>query len=78
MRADKIGYLKGTAEFDLPFSRGLCTNVREFFLQDGFLSDTLGVGPPWAPTVYKPYPRIVRDSEDWVNNIWENKYWSCC
>ncbi|CAM9803236.1 unnamed protein product [Pylaiella littoralis] len=32
----------------------------------------------WRPRVWKLPERIVRDSEDWRSNLWENKYWSCC
>jgi palmitoyltransferase len=35
MRADKVGYLEGTRDFDLPFSRGLSGNLRRFCLADG-------------------------------------------
>ena len=32
----------------------------------------------WRPTVWKMPKSIVRDSEDWWNHPWQNKYWSCC
>ncbi|GBG34080.1 Protein S-acyltransferase 10 [Hondaea fermentalgiana] len=35
LRADKISYLEGTRDFDLPFSRGLRTNLHRFCILDG-------------------------------------------
>lgn len=35
MNADRISYLEGTRDFDLPFSRGLSFNVRRFCILDG-------------------------------------------
>ena len=32
----------------------------------------------WAPTPWVRPAFIDRDSEDWWNNPWQNKYWSCC
>jgi hypothetical protein len=32
----------------------------------------------WVPTLWKMPTRILRDSEDWWNHPWQNKYWSCC
>ncbi len=32
----------------------------------------------WLPTVWKMPTCIDRDSEDWWNHPWSNKYWSCC
>eukprot|EP00903_Cladosiphon_okamuranus_P019634 g18054.t1 len=40
-----------------------------------------GATPPaarWRPRIWKLPGKIVRDSEDWRSNLWENKYWSCC
>ena len=33
MRSDRIDYLKGTRDFDLPYSRGLGGNLKFFFFQ---------------------------------------------
>ncbi|KAL7575565.1 hypothetical protein ACA910_020140 [Epithemia clementina (nom. ined.)] len=32
----------------------------------------------WRPTVWYPPGKVVRDSEDWWEHPWQNKYWSCC
>ena len=32
----------------------------------------------WTPVLWRPPGKIDRDSEDWWQNPWENKYWSCC
>lgn len=32
----------------------------------------------WTPMIWKMPDRIVRDSEEWWNHPWQNKYWSCC
>jgi len=75
MRTEKISYLEGTRDFDLPFSRGLCTNLKHFVMQDGAVA--LLLGREWKPLTYKLEP-FTRDSDNVYDNIWENKYWSCC
>jgi hypothetical protein len=32
----------------------------------------------WTPVLWYPPGKIVRDSEDWWEHPWQNKYWSCC
>jgi hypothetical protein len=32
----------------------------------------------WMPTLWKMPRSIDRESEDWWNHPWQNKYWSCC
>ena len=32
----------------------------------------------WIPVLWKMPDFIERDSEDWYNHPWQNKYWSCC
>eukprot|EP00804_Cyclotella_cryptica_P000291 CCRYP_010220-RA/>CCRYP_010220-RA protein AED:0.00 eAED:0.00 QI:57/-1/1/1/-1/0/1/246/329 len=32
----------------------------------------------WAPIAWKMPTFIDRDSEEWWNHPWQNKYWSCC
>jgi len=32
----------------------------------------------WTPVLWRPPGKIDRDSDDWWQNPWENKYWSCC
>mmetsp|Transcript_11801 Transcript_11801/g.15322 ORF Transcript_11801/g.15322 Transcript_11801/m.15322 type:complete len:428 (+) Transcript_11801:133-1416(+) len=75
MRTEKISYLAGTKDFDLPFSRGLCTNLTSCIVQDGLIAMLLR--REWKPFTYKREP-IVRDSDNIFDNLWENKYWSCC
>lgn len=54
-----------------------------FVKYDGDLSVELqkkgnaGVGE-WTPVLWRPPGKIDRDSDDWWQNPWENKYWSCC
>jgi len=74
LRSEKISYLKGTRDFDLPFSKGIRFNLKRFCILDGlrlmFVSE-------WKPRVWETQ-RIDRESEDVWQNMWENKYWSCC
>jgi len=73
--ARHIDYLKGTKLADLPFSKGLIGNLQMFCCQkDVFIEKE----QPWRPTLWQPPGKIVRDSEDWWANPWQNKYWSCC
>lgn len=32
----------------------------------------------WTPILWRPPGKIDRDSENVWDNLWENKYWSCC
>jgi hypothetical protein len=32
----------------------------------------------WTPQLWEKPGPIVRDSPDWWNHPWKNKYWSCC
>ncbi|CAJ1949380.1 unnamed protein product [Cylindrotheca closterium] len=32
----------------------------------------------WSPMIWKREENIIRDSEDWWNHPWQNKYWQCC
>ena len=83
MRSDEVTYLRNTEDFDLPFSNGLCGNLSGFCcVRSGVLRalQMLRTGEPvaWKPTQWARPKYIVRDSEDWANNLWQNKYWSCC
>ena len=83
MRSDEVTYLRNTEDFDLPFSNGLCGNLAGFCcVRSGVARalQTLRTGAPvaWRPTQWARPKYIVRDSEDWANNLWQNKYWSCC
>ncbi|KDO22453.1 hypothetical protein SPRG_12734 [Saprolegnia parasitica CBS 223.65] len=72
---EKLKYLTGTRECDLPFSHGLCGNLRAFCcLRPGCLSPKSA----WMPFAWKPVGKIERDSDQIWNHLWENKYYSCC
>lgn len=76
LKAHTLDYLHNTEEFDLPFSRGFCRNLRVYLGQDGtwaFLRRR-----PWTHVPWQRPARVDRDSEDWWRNPWQNKYWSCC
>ncbi|GMI15222.1 hypothetical protein TrVE_jg236 [Triparma verrucosa] len=76
--SDNIDYLKGTKECDLPFSKGIDGNLKLFCChKDAMWSNFVGKNK-WGPTVWRAPKRIIRDSEDWWEHPWENKYWSCC
>ncbi|CAM9244784.1 unnamed protein product, partial [Ectocarpus fasciculatus] len=85
--SDSLEYLEETREFDLPFSEGLLGNLRGFCcsrddlrIRGGWLRSAgrAATVADWRPRLWKLPGRIVRDSEDWRSNLWENKYWSCC
>lgn len=86
-KGSRIDYLADFEECDLPFSKGLCTNIRLFcwVLPRGTSGIDAGVGPRnrklrWLPAIwdFDPPKKFNRNSRDWWNNLWENKYWSCC
>lgn len=79
---------------DLPFYRGIIQNIYLCCRGDDVChtsrsrcrlvtcgSQPSTSSPPrttWTPTLWnKPGP-IIRDSPDWWNHPWKNKYWSCC
>ena len=70
-RPHHIDYLRGTQLNDCPFSKGLCSNLFQFFCQRGGQTD-------WRPILWQTPGKIVRDSEDWWEHPFENKYWTCC
>lgn len=84
----RLWYLAGSEpqDCDLPYSRGLCTNLRLFCceLETGGLCCGLlrraktGGGQPWQPTAWVYPGRVERDGSDWTANLWSNQYWSCC
>ena len=80
-----LEYLRGTEMTDLPFSfSSLDQNLSYFCCQrDTLLScdsknNSSHQHRSWRPTLWLPPGRIVRDSEDWWEHPWQNKYWSCC
>jgi len=75
MRNDRIDYLRGTKDFDLPYSAGVVNNLRMFCCNDGLLARMRGY--EWEPVQWGKPKAFTRDGE-WTDNIWENKHWSCC
>ena len=83
-----LDYLENTEEtMDLPFYRGIIPNLYLCCRSDALCNSNSGGGlchvgsqlqMSWTPTIWnKPGPSI-RDSPDWWNHPWKNKYWSCC
>ena len=77
MRSDKVWYLAGTRDFDLPFSTGALSNLKFFCFSDALCTRPMADGS-WEPRKWPPVGEIERESEDLWNNLWENKYWACC
>ena len=80
--ARRLWYLAGTdpRECDLPFSAGLCSNLRAFccVMDDGCLGPPLRRRREWQPVAWAYPGRPERDSPDWRSHLWENRYFSCC
>ncbi|KAL7473146.1 hypothetical protein ACHAXS_013570 [Conticribra weissflogii] len=55
-------------------SSRLHQRIRKFFNYFVLLEEEKG----WTPMLWKMPDQIVRDSEEWWNHPWQNKYWSCC
>ena len=73
----QIDYLDGTEDFDLPYSMGVWGNLKVFCCNDG--AAVWARQREWKPMPYElPDTAWDKDSEDWWNNPWKNKYWSCC
>ena len=70
-----LDYLQGTKESDFPFSKGCFRNLQQFCCQRDTICQRHSA---WAPIVWQPPGKIIRDSEDWWEHPWQNKYWSCC
>jgi palmitoyltransferase len=75
-----LDYLQGTQPMDLPFSKGVIYNLRHFCCIRDALCSYLASGgaAKWMPEKWLPPGKIIRDSEDWWEHPWQNKYWSCC
>lgn len=89
--ADRLWYLAGTnpQDCDLPYSRGLSRNLRSFCcILDGaprLLGAAFACGwrhlrgvDGWTPTKWESPGPVDRDSPNVVNNLWSNRYYSCC
>lgn len=86
MKSEKLKYLRGTRDFDLPFSMGMRANLVFFFTSDSAVQLTvnrlLGKQTEWKPHLW-PKPNInditeARNSTDVWQHPWHNRYWSCC
>jgi DHHC palmitoyltransferase len=87
-----LDYLQNTEEtMDLPFYRGILQNIYLCCKSDDLCCNALRrcdcgrrrsirqpQRPPWTPILWEKPGPIVRDSPDWWNHPWKNKYWSCC
>jgi len=75
MKHDKLEYLAGTkGPCELPFSKGLCFNLRMFFFEHGIKL----MWTKWVPWSWSRPKVVVTNSEDWWKHPWQNKYWTCC
>lgn len=83
-KGNHLEYLEGTSACDLPFSSGLLSNLKLFCCTRDASSKWLSyIGITnreiqWTPILWKPVGTTFHDSDDWQNNLWSNKYWSCC
>ena len=78
-----IEYLSGTDMCDLPYSNGLCHNIRLFCCFRDRLAQYCRRRHDlehleWTPILWKPIGPIDQNSSDIWSNPWQNKYWSCC
>lgn len=75
--SENVWYLRHFRVCDLPFSEGLLRNVRGFCcLRDGLCSSLYK--REWKARTWPVPAPYDRYSENVCENIWENKYWSCC
>lgn len=74
----KLDYLRDTQPTDLIFSQGCLRNVKIRCRMEQHACGWRQRDPKWEPIIWNPPGKIVRDSEDWWNHPWQNKYWSCC
>jgi hypothetical protein len=77
-----IDYLQDIHDImDLPFNRGFVQNIQSCCINDDICYNKhcsyIG-NDKWKPTIWRKPGNIVRDSPDWWNHPWQNKYWSCC
>eukprot|EP00542_Grammatophora_oceanica_P016728 CAMPEP_0194034674 /NCGR_PEP_ID=MMETSP0009_2-20130614/7099_1 /TAXON_ID=210454 /ORGANISM="Grammatophora oceanica, Strain CCMP 410" /LENGTH=395 /DNA_ID=CAMNT_0038675701 /DNA_START=79 /DNA_END=1263 /DNA_ORIENTATION=+ len=73
--SEHIDYLRGTKVTDVPFSRGCDQNLLLFCCQRDGSCEMLAGKQHWKPILWQTPGKIVRDSEDWWENPWQNKYW---
>lgn len=77
---ERVPYLAGLQECDLPFSRGLLRNLTSFCLGQQRICARGGTAYAggWRPEQWRLPERIERDSPHVCQNLWENRYYSCC
>ena len=73
----RIWYMRHLRFCDLPFSAGIVHNLRGFCcLRDAMCAQIYG--RQWKPHRWHVPTAINRDSDDVLENCWENRYYSCC
>mmetsp|Transcript_23660 Transcript_23660/g.35081 ORF Transcript_23660/g.35081 Transcript_23660/m.35081 type:complete len:454 (+) Transcript_23660:68-1429(+) len=83
-KREHVEYLKGSELCDLPFSRGLCGNLTLFCCMRDAASCASSMRRKtrkrenFRPILWKPVVKAETNSDDWINNPWQNKYWTCC
>eukprot|EP00980_Cylindrotheca_fusiformis_P002173 scaffold497_cov97-Cylindrotheca_fusiformis.AAC.4 len=76
-KGSDLDYMRDAQHVDCIFSQGYVENIKlQCSLDDRFLRQP--APRKWSPMIWKRPRKIVRDSEDWWNNPWRNKYWQCC
>jgi palmitoyltransferase len=74
-----LDYMRDTKPMDCVFSQGCCENIRIQCCLDTMMwtrhrqSSTYY----WMPMIWHR-EETIRDSEEWWNHPWQNKYWQCC
>lgn len=75
----QIAYLRGYSGCDLPYNRGLVSNLGRFFAGDELVWRlTEGFRTRWEPAPVSPPGEPDRDSKDLCASPWENEYYRCC
>lgn len=59
-------------------SRRFCRHSNEMKRTISTRDEEQLVDNEWIPILWKMPMFIERDSEEWWNHPWQNKYWSCC
>jgi hypothetical protein len=75
--SDALLYLHGFGDCDLPFSRGMCLNLRLFGCFPSFPCAG-SEQSAWTPERWVVPDHVDRDSPRVCQHLWENKYYSCC
>ncbi|GKY90504.1 hypothetical protein MPSEU_000024100 [Mayamaea pseudoterrestris] len=92
-KASHLDYMQGMDAMAMPFSKGnMCANLKAFVQRDDCFQpfmfrpgarrhdndETVHQASAWTPIDWSLPTVAPRDSEDWWNHPWRNKYWSCC